>query len=1024
MKPKSTLRSYLAIAGSSLLGISSAQAITFTWTQIGTGSQTWGTATNWSGSNVFVSGSGNELAFLTSLQPLAGAAITVTGVPSTLSMNVLTLAGTGPNSTLGSSILIGDNTSTWTIGDGTTSTVNLISGLGGGSADRDIRYSIAANLELNGGTSGITTFTGASGSVTGAVFSGNITETGSNKGITKSGISLLIFSGNNSYTGTTLVSGGTLRLNSATALSGGLGATGGTSALTINGTGVVELGAGNFQRNLGAGSSQFQITSTGSNAVGFSAFGGPRVITVNNDASQEVQWGSATFAPAKLTLNAATANNSLELSNRIDLSAATRTVVVNANKALLSGDIRTASGTAGLTKEGAGALVLTGNNTYNGTTTLTAGTLSVGAASNFGSGASGLNMNGGTLQITGTALTSIFGIGHTVTLSGATAKGFDIHNAANTFTVDQVLSGTTFAKSGVGTLVLNQNNTFTGTTTATGGGTLVLDYSTNSGSKIGNAALNLNGTNLVLRGGGVFGQAVTSIVLAGATGNSISRDSSSATIANTGALTAGGLSNLTIAEAGIVSTTTANNASGIQALGNVTVGSHFAANVSNVLQAYSGYTTATTAGGGAITTVNQLTGGGTMGATLNSYSLRIANSGNSDVLNLGANSLNMANGGTLLYAGGFDNNYTINGTSGTVKANNANQSLNMNIFDGTLTVNAILGITGQGSLVKAGAGTLVVGGTNSSGSPTYIQQGVLRLANASGLGSTAGGTIVQGGAALELSQTTALTPANITVGAEALSINGTGISDGGALRNHSGSNKYDGLITIGASGARINSNVSTSLELRGGIATTLTQDVTFGGVGNITVSSTAISGSGGLIKDGAGTLTLSATNTYSGATTVSAGTLYVTGALSNSATTVQANGMIGSNGAAGTLGNGLSILAGGNLDLTGAMIAANSTNILSITGGTLTLGNLAFTDLIGWNYASAADGTYELIDGSFTVDFGTTPTTALTAYNLGGNKRGYFTSGSLNAVIFTVPEPSTALLGAIGLLALLRRRRD
>ncbi|MFN7343607.1 MAG: hypothetical protein ACK5TA_09750, partial [bacterium] len=116
-------------------------------------------------------------------------------------------------------------------------------------------------------------------------------------------------------------------------------------------------------------------------------------------------------------------------------------------------------------------------------------------------------------------------------------------------------------------------------------------------------------------------------------------------------------------------------------------------------------------------------------------------------------------------------------------------------FTGTMTLNANLGVSGSGSFAKAGEGTLVLGGSNTSTVATYIQQGVLRLANASGLGTTAGGTIVQGGAALELSQTNAVTPLDITVGAEALSITGTGISNGGALRNHSGSNTYGGLIT-------------------------------------------------------------------------------------------------------------------------------------------------------------------------------------------------------------------------------------
>jgi autotransporter-associated beta strand protein len=184
----------------------------------------------------------------------------------------------------------------------------------------------------------------------------------------------------------------------------------------------------------------------------------------------------------------------------------------------------------------------------------------------------------------------------------------------------------------------------------------------------------------------------------------------------------------------------------------------------------------------------------------------------------------------------------------------------------------------------------------------------------------------------------------------------------------------------------------------------------------------AISGSGGLTKVGANKLTLSGTNTYAGATTIEAGTLYVTGALSNSAVTVGANGTIGSNGSAGGLANGLTINAGGNLDLTGATINTNSTGVLSLTGGSLTLGALTFQDLVGWDWLNAAEGTYELIDGSFSINWGSTVyLSEATAYDFGNGKKGYFTSGSLQAVI--IPEPSAALLGGLGLLALLRRRR-
>jgi hypothetical protein len=179
MKSKSTLRNLLAIAGSSLLALSSASADTYTWTQTATGSQDWTIAGNWDVNGVYVSGAGNELMFFadTTTTLPTGNVQTVDNVPATLSMNTLTLNGRGPNNTAGFTITIGDSSSTWTLGDGATSTVNLNSTLGGGTSDRDVRYTIAANLQLSGGTGGVTTFTGNSTSSTGATFSGNNTET-------------------------------------------------------------------------------------------------------------------------------------------------------------------------------------------------------------------------------------------------------------------------------------------------------------------------------------------------------------------------------------------------------------------------------------------------------------------------------------------------------------------------------------------------------------------------------------------------------------------------------------------------------------------------------------------------------------------------------------------------------------------------------------------------------------------------------------------------------------------------------
>jgi fibronectin-binding autotransporter adhesin len=1050
MKSRNSLSHLLIAAVSSLLAISSLCAqTTYTWTQKAAGTYDWTDGANWDGAGSFVSDSDNELRFFvdTSLDVPTGTK-TITNVPSTLLMKTLTLNGGSANTT-GQVITFGDGTSTWTIGDGSTATINLNAN-NWTFENQSIFYTLP-NIVLNAPNVTIT----GSGDNNGNIFAGNITEAASGYGFTKSGTSQMIVSGNNTYTGTTAVNGGLVRLNSANALPGGIGVSGGTSALTLNG-GVVELGVGDFKRNLGTGSDQFRIIG---GISGFSAYGGSRVVSVNGDASQELQWGSTHFAPSTLVLNSGFANNSIELANKIDLNGTSRTVQVGANYALISGDIRTATGFAGMTKTGAGKLILTGNNTYNGGTTISAGALSISSVNNIGgSGVSDLSMNGGTLQISGTALTSLSDLDSTVTFSN-TAKGFDIQSASNTFAVDQVISGTgtgsTLTKSGAGTLVLNKNNTFAGATTVTGGGTLVLDYSDSingNGSKLSDtAALTLSGGAIVLKGG-THTELVASTTLSANTASSISRDSISPGSAkiSLGALTISNLSSLSISEANLATTTTANNASGILNLGRVTAGSDFGANDgSGNIVAYAGYTnyTPATATTGSNSVVNQLTGGGTLANSLLSYSLRIANSGTGDVLELGSRNLTVINNGTFLYAGGGDNNYTINGT-GSIGSASGNQAFTINTYNGTtLTVNAK--VSGNvAPVLKAGAGTLVLGGNSAAGA-IYVQEGVLRVANNDGLGNTTNGTNVNGGAALEIAN-------NVTIGAETLSINGAGISNNGALRNHSGNNTFAGAITIGASGARINADASTSLTLTGGITTTLTQDVTFGGAGNNTVSTTAISGSGSVIKDGAGILTLSATNTYTGATTVSNGTLVVNGNISNSRhTTVASGASIGGSGTIGALtvssggfinpGNSPGILNTGNYVQAGTYNAEitgltpgvtghdqiNVTGTVDITSGSLTAlfsaGTYAANDLI---FILLNEGT-DAITGTYTgLAQGTTVTSyggfdwqiSYTANNTGVGT-GTFTGGNDIALMAVIPEPGTALLGALGVLLLLRRRR-
>jgi autotransporter-associated beta strand protein len=312
----------------------------------------------------------------------------------------------------------------------------------------------------------------------------------------------------------------------------------------------------------------------------------------------------------------------------------------------------------------------------------------------------------------------------------------------------------------------------------------------------------------------------------------------------------------------------------------------------------------------------------------------------------------------------------------------------------------------------------------------------------------------------------------ITTAAEALTLNGTGISTGGALRNISGNNNYAGAITLGAA-SRINSDSGT-LTLSGGIGGNFAK--TFGGAGNTTVTTTAISGSGGLTKDGNGTLRFGVTNTYTGNTTVSVGTLLAnaTSATSSGAVSVSSGGTLGGTGSIAPTGsNGISVsgvlapgdgvgsvgtltfnmsgttgtatMASGSsfafeLGLGGTDITSvGSSDMLSLTGaasGDFTFNNNNI-DLLN----TGANGFYKLFDTSSNnantwvgLSFNTTTgviSSGLTFTNLTAGKTGTLlvgtttNGGSLGDIYLSViPEPSAALLAGLGSCLLFRRRRN
>ena len=335
----------------------------------------------------------------------------------------------------------------------------------------------------------------------------------------------------------------------------------GTAGGTWDASGSSTWNTDSTGANLGSPAGILNTATTTSDAINFASSLLSGVIKV----SGTVDSGNMTYASG--------ATNIQLSGGTINLAAVTTiTVGGNANSSIATNTITSVISGAGtsLTKAGVGTLVLSGANTYTGSTLVTLGTLQFTnkAALYSGNTADWINTKisvssaatlavnvGGTGEFGTTDVTTLLtGIGGAVSNNGlrtGSLIGFDTSNASGgSFTIANNLANSTgtgggavgVSALGTQTLVLSGTNTNTGITRISGGATLVLDYGTNDNSKLSDTAnnLNLSGGSLVLRGGS-HEEVVTGTTLGinGTihSGNFISREGGSTATINLNAFT-------------------------------------------------------------------------------------------------------------------------------------------------------------------------------------------------------------------------------------------------------------------------------------------------------------------------------------------------------------------------------------------------------------------------------------------------------------------------------------------------------
>jgi len=857
----------------------------------------------------------------------------------------------------------------------TTTTANNAAGILGGWATYNstdfatnngtniVAYSgYTALTAAGGGTPSTTIFNGGSLALTAPVTAdgmkittagtitlgaNNFTVNGANGGILATAVATIDTTG-----------GGTLSAGSGNEL-----ILGGNSTLTIAGTNLIGANSGSLTK-IGANT----VVISGANSYTGGTFIDAGTVTVDNNTS--LGTGPIVFGGGTLNVGAVAT-----VANPIIVTADTSSTATPSGFALTL--------TGALT--GSGDLLLnTGGGNYTGgmtgdfsqfTGTLVINTTNNGSNQNLGtnSSASQDNLGQGTLQLVGgvasnrrLGLQGNFQIG---ALESAPGQGTFIGSTlevgalgANTYFGGGGTNGNTtvITKVGTGSLTLNDNAVMVGTINlAANNGALVIDE-TNITTPTGlfTGSLNVGGGTLTLleKAGTATSQALTSTTInAGNSAITASQNGGSAgVLLQLGAITrnAGGAVNFvnpsgTLGATNGITTTTANSAGGILG-GYATVGGTAyavsGASATVPVSALSTYTQTWSTGSVAdTTTTDNDTESGSVSlsgaSTINSLTI---NDPANDTLTLGANNLTFSGAaGGLLYAGNGSGggSYTIGsvGDSGILGAGAANEFI-VNVNSGaTLTVNNPIIGSGAGFLTTAGGGTLVLTATSSYTGANFLNGGTLIISADADLGTNSG--------------------------AAALALNAATLKLAGGYASTLFSNNAG--IKLGNNGGTINTNGNS---------------VTYGGVitgGVVNSSSANTAGGFSFTKAGSGTLTLTGTNTYGGATIINGGVLSI-----NSLANETANGGVTSSIGESPNTAPYLVLNGGTLQYTGTAASTDRQFTLGVNGGGI---DSSGSGPIAWNGNTGSAGTAV---NAVAISGAGSRTFTLTGNNTGANTFG------------------------------------